>query len=187
VSPANQNPDVPALERYLTSLGVDASRDPEYAVTAALLSELLAERTAGLREEPPILRPLVYEGRPGEVVGLDGISVHGLCPHHLVPYLGRVRVRYSPREQICGAGALVRYVRELARVPRLQESLTQAIADGIHQFLEPVGVEVWIKARHLCMELRGGGSYARLVTEARRGEPLPRELGSSRRAAGDAR
>jgi GTP cyclohydrolase I len=166
-------PDVQALERYLQSLGVDSSRDPEYAVTAALLSELLVEYTSGLREERPMLRPLAYGGRPGEVVCVEGIVVYGLCPHHLVPYLGEARVRYVPNEQISGAGAMVRFVRDLARVPRLQEDLTQVIADGIHDFLEPVGVEVWVRARHLCMELRGSGSRARLVTEARRGHPLP--------------
>jgi len=39
-------PDVAALEQFLSSIGVDADRDPEYGVTAALLAELLFERTA---------------------------------------------------------------------------------------------------------------------------------------------
>lgn len=169
---AAAKPDVQALERFLQSLGVDASRNQEYAVTAALLAELLAEYTSGLREERPMLRPLAYNGRLGEIVSVEGIVVYGLCPHHLVPYLAEVRVRYMPNEQVSGAGAMVRFVRDLARVPRLQEDLTQAIADGVHDFLDPTGVEVWMRARHLCMELRGSGSRARLVTEARRGEPL---------------
>ena len=171
-------PDVQALERFLQSLGVDTSRNQEYAVTAALLAELLAEYTSGLREEPPMLRPLAYNGRPNELVSVEGIVVYGLCPHHLVPYLGEVRVRYVPNEQVSGAGAMVRFVRDLARVPRLQEDLTQAIADGVHDFLEPVGVDVWMRARHLCMELRGSGSRARLVTEARRGELLSNSTAS---------
>lgn len=170
---AAAKPDVQALERFLQSLGVDASRNQEYAVTAALLAELLAEYTSGLREERPMLRPLAYNGRPDEIVSVEGIVVYGLCPHHLVPYLGEVRVRYTPDEQVSGAGAMVRFVRDLARVPRLQEELTQAIADGVHDFLEPAGVEVRMRARHLCMELRGSGSRARLVTVARRGQPLP--------------
>ena len=169
---AAAKPDVQALERFLQSLGVDASRNQEYAVTAALLAELLAEYTSGLREERPMLRPLAYNGRTDEIVSVEGIVVYGLCPHHLVPYLGEVRVRYIPSEQVSGAGAMVRFVRDLARVPRLQEDLTQAIADGVHDFLEPVGVDVRMRARHLCMELRGSGSRARLVTEARRGEPI---------------
>ena len=170
-SPAK--PDVVALERYLKSIGVDGDRDPEYSVTAALLSELLVERTSGLRGEAPMLRPITYKGKAGQVVSLEGFTVYGFCPHHLVPYIAEAGVRYVPREQVAGAGALVRFVRDLARVPMLQESLTQAIADGIHDFLDPAGVQVWMRGRHLCMELRGAGSHARLVTEARRGEPLP--------------
>lgn len=169
----SSKPDVVALERYLKSIGVDGDRDAEYSVTAALLSELLVERTSGLRSETPMLRPIAYAGKPGQVVSLEGFTVYGLCPHHLVPYIAEAGVRYVPREQVAGAGALVRYVRDLARVPRLQEALTEAIADGIHDFLDPAGVQVWMRGRHLCMELRGAGSHARLVTEARRGEPLP--------------
>lgn len=181
----NPTPDVPALERFLRSLGVDSERDPEYSVTAALLAELLIEWTAGLREEAPILRPMAYDGAPGEVISVEGFTIYGLCPHHLVPYIGKARVRYAPRDQISGAGAIVRFVRELARVPRLQESLTRAIADAVHDFLEPAGVEVHVEARHLCMELRGSGSGARLVTEARRGELLPPvgPAGSNRNSA----
>ena len=173
VAAAPSKPDVVALERYLKSIGVDGDRDAEYSVTAALLSEILVERTSGLRDERPMLRPLSYTGKPGQVVSLENFTVYGLCPHHLVPYIAEVGVRYAPREQVAGAGALVRFVRDLARVPRLQEALTQAIADGIHDFLDPAGVQVWMRGRHLCMELRGAGSHARLVTEARRGEALP--------------
>jgi len=97
---------------------------------------------------------------------------YGLCPHHLVPYFGEVSVRFVPRQRLCGAGALVRSVRALATVPRLQEDLTQEIADLVERSLEPRGVYVHVAARHLCMELRGAEGRARLVTEARRGEPI---------------
>lgn len=174
------HPDVAALERFLRSIGIDPDRDPEYTVTAELLAELLVEQTSGLRAELPMLRPLPYEGNPGETVALEGIALHGLCPHHLVPYTGEARIRYAPREQICGAGALARLVRDLARVPRLQEDLTQAVADAVHRFLEPRGVEVEIRARHLCIELRGPESHAHFVTEARRGSALPDRLSPGR-------
>jgi GTP cyclohydrolase I len=186
-SKAEFRPDVPALDRFLRSIGVDSERDPEYTVTAALLAELLVEQTSGLREEPPMLRPMAYQGNPGETVALEGIAFHGLCPHHLVPYTGEARIRYSPREQICGAGALARLVRDLARVPRLQENLTQAIADAVHGFLEPHGVEVEVRARHLCIELRGPESRAHFVTEARRGSALPGRLSPGRKTRGPRR
>jgi len=174
-------PDVAALERFLRSLGVDPDRDPEYSVTATLLAELLHERTSGLRDGPPVLRPLPFVGRPGESVTIEGISFYGLCPHHLVPYIGEASVRFAPRDRICGAGALVRAVRELALVPRLQEHLTQEIADLVERALAPHAIEIRVHARHLCMELKGSGASARLSTEAKRGEALP-ATGATRRS-----
>jgi len=171
--PKPHAPDVAALEQYLASIGVDADKDPEYGLTAALLSELLVERTAGLRAPEPSIAPLPYHGRADEIVGMDAIHFYGLCPHHLVPYVGKAFVRIVPAERVAGAGALARAVRELALTPRLQETLTQALADTIERDLGPRGVWVRIVARHFCMELKGSGPTARLITEARRGAPLP--------------
>jgi GTP cyclohydrolase I len=174
-------PDVAALTRFLHSLGVDPEHDEEYSLTAPLLAELLAERTAGLREEPPTLRPIPYRGRPGETVAIESMYFYGLCPHHLVPYFGEVDVRFMPRQRLCGAGALVRAVRALATVPRLQEDLTQEIADLVERTIQPRGVYVHVAARHLCMELRGPEGRSRLVTEARRGDPITTGGGASSR------
>ena len=96
----------------------------------------------------------------------------------------KASVRFAPRGRVCGAGALVRAVRDLANVPRLQEDLTQAVADLVERDLDPRGVEVRIHARHLCMELKGSGASARLSTEARRGEALPAGGASGRPGRG---
>ena len=42
-----------------------------------------------------------------------------------------------------------------ARRLQVQERLTQQIADALQQHLNPLGVGVVIKARHMCMESRG--------------------------------
>jgi len=161
-------PDVEALARFLRSLGIDPRRDPEYAGTAELAAQLLSERTVGLREEVRPLQTQRYVGRPGESVAVEEIPVYGLCPHHLIPYFGEAVVRYVPREKVCGPGSLARLVRDLATVPRIQESLTQAIADHAERALEPHSVEVTVRARHLCAEMRGTEQRVQFVTEARR-------------------
>ena len=42
----------------------------------------------------------------------------------------------------------------------------------IERDLAPLGLSVRIVGRHFCMELRGSGPGARLVTEAHRGAPM---------------
>ena len=170
-APAASPQTVAAFTAFLRSLGIDPRRDPEYTVTAQLTADFLAERTAALRREPGPIRPSRYRGHPGETVRLERIPVYGMCPHHLVPYFGTASVRFVPTDRICGIGAIARLVREISCAPRLQESLTQAIADAIERDLEPASVEVSIRARHLCLEMRGVEQRALFVTEARRGGP----------------
>jgi len=173
---------VASLTAFLRSLGIDPRRDPEYTVTAQLTADFLAERTAALRREPEPLRPSRYRGSPGETVRLERIPVYGMCPHHLVPYFGSVSVAYVPTDRICGIGAIARLVREISCVPRLQESFTQALADAIERDLEPASVDVTVRARHLCLEMRGVEQKALFVTEARRRGPEPsRAKAESRR------
>lgn len=169
---------VAALTAFLRSMGIDPRRDPQYTVTAQLTADFLAERTAALRREPGPLRPTRYQGTPGEMVRLERIPVYGMCPHHLVPYFGSASVTYAPSDRICGIGSIARLVRELSCVPRLQESLTQAIADAIERDLEPTSIEITIRARHLCLEMRGVEQRALFVTEAKRGDsgaPKPKQ------------
>jgi GTP cyclohydrolase I len=173
---------VAAFTTFLRSLGIDPRRDPEYTVTAQLTADFLAERTAALRREPSPIRPSRYRGNSGETVRLERIPVYGMCPHHLVPYFGSVSVSYVPTDRICGIGAIARLVREISCVPRLQESLTQALADVIERDLEPASIEVVVRARHLCLEMRGVEQKAIFVTEARRrGTEPPKAKAESRR------
>jgi GTP cyclohydrolase I len=184
---AERRPDVAALRRFLRSLGVDPARDPEYAGTAGLVAAFLKERTAGLRAPARPLRALRYRGRPGAAVALERIPIYGLCPHHLVPYFGAASVRYMPRDRVAGAGSLARVVRDLTMAPRLQEDLTEAVADAIDRALAPRSVEVRIAARHFCLEMRGAEQRAALVTEARRGEALDAERPAAPRSGRAAR
>jgi GTP cyclohydrolase I len=181
--PPGPVPDLVALERFLRSLGLDPARDPEYAETVELAGTFLTERTAGLREEPRPLRAIPYRGRPGAVIALEDLPVYGLCPHHFVPWFGTASVRFVPERSLCGAGSLARVVRALALVPRLQEDFTEAVADAIDHALKPRSVAVHVEARHLCIEMRGVEQRARLVTEARRGQPLETSPGGARGAA----
>jgi GTP cyclohydrolase I len=165
---APRRPNVGALSTFLRSLGVDPSRDPEFAQTAKLAAAFLAEQTAGLRAPVRAIRASRYRGRAGERVRLERIAVYGLCPHHMVPYLGYVSVSFIPRQRICGIGSIARVIGELTQTPRIQEDLTQAIADQIEGALKPAALEITVRARHLCLEMRGKRQRAVFVTQAKR-------------------
>lgn len=86
------------------------------------------------------------------------IPMHSLCEHHMLPFMGVASVAYIPHHKIVGLSKLARAVKYCAAGLQNQERITRAIADMIQQELSPKGIGVVIRARHLCMELRGVGA-----------------------------
>lgn len=83
------------------------------------------------------------------------IDFQSLCAHHLIPFFGKAHVAYIPNEKLAGLSKLPRTVEYFMHDATTQEDLTSAIADFLHEKLDPMGVAVVMKAQHLCMSLRG--------------------------------
>lgn len=94
------------------------------------------------------------EGYEGMVV-CSPIPFYSHCEHHLAPFFGTATVAYIPNGRVVGLSKLSRVVDVYAQRLQVQERLTVQIADCIDRHLKPVGVGVFLTARHLCMESRG--------------------------------
>lgn len=105
-----------------------------------------------------------------EMVIVKDIPFYSQCEHHLAPFFGTATIAYVPSGKIVGLSKLSRLIDVFARRLQVQERMTNQIADALQEALQPVGIGVIIKARHLCMESRGickQGHYT--VTSALRG------------------
>ena len=90
-----------------------------------------------------------------QMVLVKDIPIYSHCEHHLAPIIGTVSIAYIPNGKIVGLSKLSRLADAYARRLQVQERLTEQIADALVEHLQPLGVGVLIKARHLCMESRG--------------------------------
>lgn len=90
-----------------------------------------------------------------QMVVVKNIPFFSHCEHHMAPIFGTATVAYIPNGKIVGLSKISRVVDVFARRLQVQERLTQQIADAINEHLQPIGVGVVIKARHMCMESRG--------------------------------
>lgn len=90
-----------------------------------------------------------------EMVVEVGIPFYSLCEHHLAPFFGTAAIAYIPGERIVGISKLCRTVENFSRRLQVQERMTQQIADLLQEKLEPKGVAVMLRARHMCQEMRG--------------------------------
>ncbi len=90
-----------------------------------------------------------------EMVIVKDIPIYSKCEHHMADIFGTVTIAYIPNGKIVGLSKLSRLADAFARRLQVQERLTSQIADALVEHLDPLGVGVIIKARHMCMESRG--------------------------------
>lgn len=95
------------------------------------------------------------QGYKGMVVQ-NNIPFRTICPHHLLPINGVAHIGYIPNGRLVGISKLTRIVDAVGReLPRMQETITDIIADNLHHHLNAKGVIVSIVADHGCMFGRG--------------------------------
>lgn len=107
-----------------------------------------------LNPEPFTFTTFLNEGSD-EMVAQLHIPFYSLCEHHMLPFFGTAAVAYIPDARIVGLSKLARLVQTKASGLQNQERITQQVAAELMDRLSPKGAAVVLRARHLCMEMRG--------------------------------
>ena len=176
---------------FLQSLGLDEELDAELAETPERVAELFRQLFSGFDAEPP--EPSTFPppdtGTEPDPVVIAAIPFQSMCVHHMLPFFGAVDVAYLPDQAMVGFGSIGRIVDHFAARPQVQERMIAGIVGHLAETLEPRGLLVRLRARQLCMEMRGAKKRGELVSLAGRGEladgPLRRELVDQFRDAED--
>lgn len=142
--------------RLLQYVGEDSGREG-LLETPARVSKAWKHWCGGYKVDIPALLKVFEDGADGynEMVTVKDIPIYSHCEHHLAAIFGTCTISYIPDGKIVGLSKLSRLVDAYARRLQVQERLTSQIANALQEHLEPIGVGVLIKARHLCMESRG--------------------------------
>lgn len=113
--------------------------------------------TSGYGVDPAEVLKVFEDGAEGvdEMVLVKDIPVYSHCEHHLAAIFGTATVAYIPNGRIVGLSKLSRLVDIHSRRLQVQERLTKDIASDLWDHLQPLGVGVILRCRHLCMESRG--------------------------------
>lgn len=90
-----------------------------------------------------------------EMIVVSDINVMSVCEHHFIPFIGRARIGYIPKDRVLGLSKFNRIVDFFCRRPQIQERLTEQISATLRMILDTGDVAVVIKAEHLCVKLRG--------------------------------
>lgn len=143
--------------RLLQAVGEDASREGLAETPDRWMRAWREHWASGYDTDPTALLKAFADGAEDydEMVLVRDIPVYSHCEHHMAPIFGRAYVAYIPDGRVVGLSKINRVVDAYARRLQVQERLTTQVADCIEQVLQPKGVAVMMRCRHMCMESRG--------------------------------
>ena len=171
-----------AVRILLAHVGEDAGRQG-LQETPARVRKAWEHWCGGYKQNPRALLKTFEDGAElcgDEMVMVRDIELYSHCEHHMAPFFGVAHVAYIPSKRIVGLSKLARLVDVFARRLQVQERLTNQIANTLVEELDPQGVGVMIKARHMCMCSRGvQKQHSETITTALRGAILDKPAARS--------
>lgn len=125
--------------------------------TPARVAKAWQHWCSGYTKDPADVLKVFEDGAEGydQMITVKDIPIYSHCEHHMAAIFGTATIAYIPNGKIVGLSKLSRLADVFARRLQVQERLTNQIADALFKHLQPKGVGVMIKARHMCMESRG--------------------------------
>jgi GTP cyclohydrolase I len=163
--------DPAAFERAVNDLLIACGVSPDSmhtGKTARRVRELWERRLlGGYAMDPAEALGEGFADDREDMVVVRGIAVHGVCPHHLVPFRGVAHVAYVPGGRLHGFGRIARMVDAIGHRFTYQEWMTRDIADALVSHGRARGGACIIEAEQLCLLLgedRRGDE--RVVTQA---------------------
>ncbi len=170
---SNIDPRQAAVEQHvretLTILGVDLKAE-QFRDTPRRIARMAFELLAGMDKSNEPKLTLFKNTGYRDILIVKDMPFYSLCAHHLLPMFGHVSIAYIPDKKIVGLSKLPRIVRFFSARLQVQEDFTRELADYLQQKLEALGVFVIVRARHLCMEMRGAKTHdAETMSSAVRG------------------
>ena len=154
-----KKPNERKIAKLVRELLVELGEDPEregLKKTPMRVAKSLAFLTRGYRQS---LRAVVngahFTSGTNHMVILKDIELYSMCEHHMLPFYGKCAIGYISKGKVLGISKLARIVDMFARRLQIQERMTEEIANAIMAEAKADGVGVVIKAKHLCMMMRG--------------------------------
>lgn len=157
------------VKDLLVAIGEDPQREG-LLETPSRVVKAFAEMTAGYADDPASILSRTFDVSCDEMVVVSGIEFTSLCEHHMLPFIGTVKIGYVPGKRVVGLSKLGRLTECFARRLQVQERMTQQIATAVQEHLKPRAVGVVVKAQHQCMACRGIRKRATMTTSALLGD-----------------
>lgn len=140
------------LKRILELLGQNREEVQE---TPKRFFKTMLELTSGDKMSlEEIKKDALFPNSNKEMIIFKKLNFYSLCEHHLLPFFGELSLAYFPNGKVIGLGKISKIVEVFTKRLQIQERLSEELALALEELTEAKGVAVFIKARHMCLEMR---------------------------------
>ncbi|MEN9604890.1 MAG: hypothetical protein RJB39_575 [Candidatus Parcubacteria bacterium] len=148
-----------SFKNILQALGEDTGREGILKTPDRVAKSLLF-LTRGHTEEKNVIqncKDALFDENIKSHISIKDIEFYSLCEHHVLPFWGTVSISFVPNEdgKILGLSKFGRLVDVFSRRLQVQERLSQQLLSIIKEILQPKAVCIQVKAKHMCMMMRG--------------------------------
>ncbi|GAB2898577.1 GTP cyclohydrolase I [Paraburkholderia jirisanensis] len=160
-----------AVTGMLAAAGFDVENEHLQSAASCVRDLWQTRLLDGYRSDPAAALGSGFDDHRHDMVMMRGITVHGMCPHHLLPFRGLAHLAYLPGGRLFGFGSLTRLVDTVCHRLIYQEHATDAIARALTEHGLARGAACVIEAEQLCLllgEVRRGDE--RVVTQSFAGD-----------------
>jgi GTP cyclohydrolase I len=147
ISPENISKFEGYMAEIFTAMGMDIDT-PSTHETPRRFLEALMESTSGYEGDPKLIKAF-----PKECLGEPDCRLSQVID--VFPFYGEAYLGYVADERILGISKLTRLVRLYTKRFAVQERIGYQIADTLEAVMKPHGVAVFMRAKHMCVEMRG--------------------------------
>ncbi len=154
---SEERPGEDIIIRFLQLIGEDPKRDGLIDTPARVL-RMWEEFFQGYDPSRKPKMTKVPNGQDGvfyDEMLKDGGYFFSFCEHHIIPFFGQYWFGYIPDKWILGASKISRIIDYYAGKLQIAERLVDDVVHDIETEIQPKGLILVMKARHLCKEMRG--------------------------------
>lgn len=143
-----------AIRVILEEVGVKKESET-YKNTPKRVARMYTELFSGIGIDNEPEMTLFSNSGYTDILALRKIPFYTMCAHHMLPIFGEISIAYIPGNKIVGLSKIPRVVKYFSSKLQVQETFSDEIADFLYTRLNAKGIFVLVKARHLCLEMRG--------------------------------
>jgi GTP cyclohydrolase I len=135
--------------------------DSNLSNTPKRMSKSIIEKCRGINsydECIDILSKETFSSTYDGIITIGPLHTSSLCPHHFESIMYTIWFGYLPNKytgNVVGLSKPGRVIELFAKQPILQEEYTRKIANIFMTVLNPEGIGVIVKGKHMCMVSRG--------------------------------